>query len=179
MKTCTKCKIERDISLFAKRTGSSDGHGSWCKICCRLKNNSDTYKKHRQEYALSEQGKQVDAVYRKSEKYKKLRDDYNHSDKRKAAKTKYLNSEKGKATTKNCSLRILYGITLEDYEIMYASQKGKCKICDTFFEVLHIDHNHTTNKVRGLLCNNCNNGIGRFFDSSILTERATEYLKAH
>lgn len=82
---------------------------------------------------------------------------------------------------KNGVLKRLFGISLADYNIMLANQKGGCKIC-CFIpkegeKQLAVDHNHKTGKVRGLLCNNCNNGLGRFKDSFVLLSKALNYLQ--
>src|SRR5215204_4121210 len=54
-----------------------------------------------------------------------------------------------------------YGVTVEEYETLLKLQSGKCAICeDTDNDNLCVDHNHTTNQVRGLLCRKCNNAIG-------------------
>ena len=52
-----------------------------------------------------------------------------------------------------------YGITLEERQQMFNSQKGLCKICSNN-KAEHVDHNPETGKVRGLLCGSCNRGIG-------------------
>jgi len=75
-----------------------------------------------------------------------------------------------------------YKITQNDYEQMLKSQNGKCAICglpakDHRNGILNIDHNHVTKKVRGLLCNNCNRGIGHLKDSIKNIESAIKYLK--
>ena len=78
-----------------------------------------------------------------------------------------------------------YGITLEDYKKMYDEQKGLCKIChkpETRTNqygicLLHIDHNHVTGKVRGLLCNKCNTLLGYSREDIEILESAIEYLK--
>lgn len=79
------------------------------------------------------------------------------------------------------SLRRLYGITLEEYDLMFSNQGGRCAICmkhqDEFKKKLHVDHCHTTGKVRGLLCQKCNQGIGLFNDDKDLLIKASEYLK--
>ncbi len=67
-----------------------------------------------------------------------------------------------------------YGITLEQYEKCMATSK-KCEICgDT--NNLHYDHNHVTNNFRGVLCAQCNSGLGRFKDNIELFKHATNYL---
>jgi len=82
---------------------------------------------------------------------------------------------------KNTELRKMFGITLEDYNKMYEDQNGSCKICNTHStnekQALVVDHNHTTGKVRGLLCNQCNRGIGMLKDSKDILQNAIDYLK--
>jgi len=70
-------------------------------------------------------------------------------------------------------LKRKYGITLEMYDTMLAKQHGVCAICfgDNKGEVLVVDHNHITGKVRGLLCQMCNKGIG-----SLKTDEGTALL---
>jgi len=73
-----------------------------------------------------------------------------------------------------------YGITLEDYEVMLESQNHTCKICGTDeprgVGAWKVDHCHTTGKVRGLLCNNCNVGLGNFKDNAAVLASAIKYL---
>ena len=79
------------------------------------------------------------------------------------------------------SLRRLYGITLEEYDKMLSDQEYRCAICDKhqdeFKKKLHVDHCHTTGKIRGLLCQKCNQGLGLFGDNKNLLIKASEYLK--
>lgn len=49
-------------------------------------------------------------------------------------------------------LRTEYGITVQDYDLMLELQKGRCAICGEECSLLHVDHDHVTGKVRGLLC---------------------------
>jgi len=72
----------------------------------------------------------------------------------------------------------LYGLTLEDYDAMMERQNGVCAICSTRTKGnLHIDHNHQTNEVRGLLCGKCNRAIGLLNDDVSLFTKAITYLK--
>jgi hypothetical protein len=76
---------------------------------------------------------------------------------------------------KDYLLRKHFGISLEQYNIMVEDQGGRCAICGEESQ-LHVDHDHETTEVRGLLCNNCNNGLGRFLDRPDLLRKAAEYL---
>ncbi len=76
-----------------------------------------------------------------------------------------------------------YNITKEDYEKMMEGQNGKCLICGRNFDKIyfpqntHIDHDHRTGKVRGLLCNNCNVILGNAFDNLLILIKAIKYLE--
>lgn len=83
-------------------------------------------------------------------------------------------------------LKTAYGITLEDFDKMFVEQGGVCAICKLPQTVenrkgvvshLCVDHCHKTGKVRGLLCNNCNKGIGNLKESKLNLLRAIEYLE--
>lgn len=73
-----------------------------------------------------------------------------------------------------------YGITVEQYDDMYQMQQGRCGICtrhsSEFKRRLHVDHDHATGQVRGLLCTRCNPGLGYFGDSVTKLEMAITYL---
>lgn len=79
-----------------------------------------------------------------------------------------------------------YGITMQDAEAMLSAQGGGCAICAKPLSIAqegkaaadysHVDHCHTTGKVRGILCNNCNHGVGKFMDSPELLRKAANYL---
>lgn len=72
-------------------------------------------------------------------------------------------------------------LTVEGYENLYYKQKGLCLICDIPLlkhgSKTHVDHNHATQKIRGLLCTNCNTGLGLFSDSTSVLYRAIKYLQ--
>jgi hypothetical protein len=80
-------------------------------------------------------------------------------------------------------------ITSSDYENMFNSQDGVCAICNkeevrlsrngVTITRLVIDHCHSTNKIRGLLCHLCNTAIGKFKDNIELLQAAIRYLKEH
>jgi len=70
-----------------------------------------------------------------------------------------------------------YGLTEEKYNNMILSQNNLCAICNkSSRKTLHIDHSHKTGEVRGLLCNNCNTGIGFFKEDISIFTRAIKYL---
>jgi len=88
---------------------------------------------------------------------------------------------------KNSHLQNSYGISLADYGDMLVAQGGKCAICDRpethirngTVKALAVDHDHKTNKVRALLCSECNTGLGKFQDDPKVLLSAVEYLTKH
>ena len=75
-----------------------------------------------------------------------------------------------------------YGLSVNDYDALMESQNNCCAICKKTCitgRALAIDHDHNTNKVRGLLCNKCNQGLGFFDDSIDLLQGAMVYLNQH
>ncbi len=86
--------------------------------------------------------------------------------------------------TRRGNLRRAYGLTPEEYDQLSQQQGGLCAICgEREMQVnqygvkrLAVDHDHETGLVRGLLCNNCNNGLGRFKDNPERLLRAVSYL---
>lgn len=75
-------------------------------------------------------------------------------------------------------LKRLFNITPEEVEQMKLNQNGLCKICRKN-KAKHLDHNHITNKTRGILCTKCNFGIGLFNDSIENLLSAIKYLKEY
>lgn len=81
---------------------------------------------------------------------------------------------------RNRHLKYTYGITLVDYEKILSDQNGVCGICGTDVPgghgAWHVDHDHETGIVRGLLCVKCNVGIGHFNHDTERLNLAVKYL---
>lgn len=94
-----------------------------------------------------------------------------------------------KRQSKSQNLKKSYGITIDQYEEMETAQNHVCAICskkernvDRNTQLprrLAVDHDHGTGKVRGLLCADCNKGLGHFYDNPELLELAIAYLRKH
>ena len=97
----------------------------------------------------------------------------------------YCSDECAAAGKTSAYLKRTYGITFNDYKIMLEEQEHKCKICsgpgfkmkDHHNLLLVVDHCHKTQKVRGLLCHNCNRGIGLLQDSVSVLASSISYLE--
>lgn len=69
-----------------------------------------------------------------------------------------------------------YGKTVDEILYLKELQESKCKICGKIDDLV-VDHDHRTNKFRGLICNLCNSGLGMFKDSISSLAKAIEYLE--
>jgi hypothetical protein len=79
--------------------------------------------------------------------------------------------------TREYHLRRRYGIGVADVDAMIEAQGGKCATCDGKPE--HVDHDHATGKVRGVLCFNCNQALGNVRDDEMTLRRLGRYLRQH
>ncbi len=147
MKCCVTCGVDKEDNDFHKHPLTKDGRQSSCKLCCSI---------YRKSYAIrnKEQIKLQRSITSKEKTTEQRR------------KMKYLER---------------YNLSIEQYEDMLKLQNGVCAIClgkPTGKKTrLCVDHCHDTGKVRGLLCNECNVGLGRFRDKVDLLASAIEYLK--
>lgn len=154
MKNCTKCKINKDSNQFSPNKRCKDGLASWCKLCAQEA--VDRYKE-----------KNVDKI--KS----RWKVDYETN------KDKFLNRR----------LRTNYGLTLDEYRTMSEKQNNKCAVCNKVetsidirsgkIKLLSVDHCHKTNKIRGLLCNNCNKAEGLLKGNPAIIRKLADYIEIH
>lgn len=82
---------------------------------------------------------------------------------------------------KDMRFKAEYGITKEEFDILLAKQNNRCKLCRSDVPrgrgTFHVDHDHKTGKVRGLLCHHCNTGLGYFKEKAALLRDAALYLE--
>jgi len=139
--------------------------------CCSIKCSALAHKKWMKEYSK---------IYNQSNKAKRSRKKYKQSPEGKKAIKRYNQSPKGREMQRKWYLKHKYGITLEQKNKIYEKQNGKCLICKIKMlnkNDIHIDHNHKTGKIRGLLCGNCNRGIGLFKENPKILLNAIKYIK--
>jgi hypothetical protein len=86
------------------------------------------------------------------------------------------NREKNYGTTREYRLRYRYGIGEKDVAELLAEQGGVCAICGAA-DPEHVDHDHETGYIRGILCFNCNGGLGQFRDDVDYLTNAIDYLR--
>jgi|ERR1700689_204461 hypothetical protein len=119
--------------------------------------------------------------------YLKMWRDNNHDKVVAARKKRYAESPEYRSAVQDKNFQRQYGITLEDRDRMLVEQRHLCAVCgkpetdkkNGKVIKLAIDHNHTTKKVRKLLCGKCNRAVGNLRDSSKIARAMADYLESH
>lgn len=161
MKTCSKCKLSKSLEEFHKSKRLSQGVRSWCKSCER-----DQHK----EWVINNPDKiaEIDRRYNQNNKPKV---------KEKIKKWKARNPNIVNARR----LKRRYGLTMDQYRAILTTQDHCCAICkrheNEIILALHVDHNHITGKVRGMLCSSCNQALGLLKDNPELCRLSAIYLE--
>ena len=179
LKICKNCSNNFEAS-------KNDNRIKFCSEKCRIE-----YRKI-SNYMKNYNLKNIEKIreYRKSEEVRKRKNE--------ARRLKYKTDEKYRqiliAKSKNYRLRnpnakmrqdlkSKYGMSINDYIAMLKSQNYVCAICgrsdsgDSNSKRLYVDHDHITGKIRGLLCSQCNMGLGKFYDNKNYLKRAILYLE--
>jgi hypothetical protein len=89
---------------------------------------------------------------------------------------------KNPVAARDAVLRRKYGLSADDWHDLLVAQRGACAICGTTTAGgpgFHVDHCHTTGKIRGLLCGPCNTGIGQLKDDPDVIRAAAAYVERH
>src|ERR1035441_7177670 len=118
--------------------------------------------------------KAYDKIRCQTPEYKAYDKARNPTPARKASAKVRRQMPKYKASAKARDLKRKFGMTMEQYNILFESQNGCCKICGKcqleLSKSLAVDHDHITMEVRGLLCQKCNLGLGQFDDNKELLQ---------
>lgn len=100
-------------------------------------------------------------------------------------KFKTRNRVHSRKNQRRYKLREAFNMSLQDYDNLLKAQNKGCAICgredsgSVSSPWLHVDHCHATQKIRGLLCVSCNNGLGRFRDDPVKLRAAADYIEKH
>jgi hypothetical protein len=167
MKKCGSCKQIKDIVCFAKDISKKDGLRAQCRECIKLFNEKrkDKIKQYRLENKESISKNKRRYYLENIEKFREL-NKQNQEKKR----TNYLIKK--------------YNISAEDYRVMYDKQNDCCAICKrpeikVRRKLLMVDHCHRTNRIRELLCSDCNLALGGVKDDLQIASSLVDYLRKH
>lgn len=171
VRLCTKCRAEKPESDFNRYGGKKKGLRPDCRAC---------QSKRFAAYAARNQASFAAraAAYRRDNREKCI-----------ATQARYRAANRDQIKIKNsrrdyrwCALEQKYGVTKEMFDAMLAAQDGRCAICRTDSpgkRGFGVDHDHETGRVRGLLCNLCNAGLGCFKDDVDRMSAGIDYLRRY
>ena len=205
MKTCTKCLVLKPLEEFHRSSRAKDGRQSWCKECANsavrlsAKKNPEPGRESDRRYRQTDKYKATRKTRRDGPARELIREQKRESWQRNRGsnleKLRVRNADpdfqvaqrerrarwraKDPRGVHRHSLKSTYGLTLEEWDAMLIRQLACCAICGRQSRDLHVDHCHATGEIRGLLCNSCNNGLGRFADDPERLIAAARYLMEH
>ena len=190
-KTCSKCGETKPLNEFHNSSRAPDGHRYNCKECQRTRDKA-WYKANKERAAATNRTWRKTNPEREAATSKAW---YEANKDRRAATSRAwreANPDRVAAISKAWNeanservidgrLRRTYDISSFEYDDMLEAQGGGCAICGKTPEAegrrLSVDHDHETGRVRGLLCNLCNRGLGHFTHDLGLLYSAISYLE--
>jgi 5-bromo-4-chloroindolyl phosphate hydrolysis protein len=185
MRRCNRCKVIKDISYFRKDSSKT------CINCSKVSKNAYDLKKNGELPKYAKVQKLLEEAYNKGNFICKIC----NQEKELSNFGKHTNNNKYNISRvcKSCSIELNKESKIKGYKIsksyfidMLEKQYYKCKICNTDIKYLSsnkdksksacIDHDHKTNRVRGLLCSNCNRALGLLKDDFNIIQNAYNYI---
>jgi hypothetical protein len=151
------CGVEREVLGTSLRSGRSTSCG-----CLRPKGSQWTVERRRE---AKKKWRKKDPKYRAKE----------------SKRWREADPDRFKARHRDHNYRAKYGLRLVEVEALWKAQDGRCAICNEPVSFggkggARLDHDHATDKARGILCNRCNCGLGQFRDNPALLAAAAEYV---
>jgi hypothetical protein len=188
IKRCPDCNQVKAATEFTRDRRRSDGLSFYCRPCRLVRNRRSVAKRR----ARPPQARYpVDIEVPEGHKWCPDCDTVKHIDEfvRSRAHTSGLHSyckpchnARGKASkekvggSRTYHLQRRCGLTAQEVDVLVAAQGGRCAICREA-PAEHVDHDHQTGRVRGILCFNCNGGLGQFRDRHDVLTLAIAYLQ--
>jgi len=164
LKKCSKCGELKPFDNFYKAKGMRDGYRSDCKTCnlaAKVARNAADPEVNRRRVKRWQQ---------------------ENPDRYRARLDAYKQSGKKKISDRKSHLKRKFGLTQAEYDELLELQDGGCAICGELpgeRVSLHVDHDHLTGEVRGIVCVRCNNALGLFREDPALLTEAAHYLVFH
>lgn len=188
MKTCIDCLIDRDLEDFPLAPKRSDGHSSYCRECMGIRSKA-SYRKRRAAEGRPVREKEIlpKGMRRCRDCLKvqaleafprnKCARDGRHSYCKPCHNARTRETvERLHGTTRHYHLMRRHSISALEADEILVEQDDVCPIC-LEKPAVHVDHDHATGRVRGILCFNCNGGLGQFRDRVDIMLNAIRYLE--
>lgn len=166
MKRCRICDETKPLDAFYAMKGMRDGYRNECKDC--------NLRQRAEKYAAD-----PDLQTRARERVRRWQED--NRERYLSKQAQYKHEGKLKIAARRSHLKRTFGMTQEEYEARLREQGGGCAVCKRPpkpGKSLHVDHDHETGYVRGLLCFSCNAALGHFQDDIDRIDAALTYVAA-
>jgi hypothetical protein len=189
VKYCPDCKQTKPLIEFTLNKRRPDGRGTYCRVCFNIRS-----REHRERLAASE-GREIKRrrdvapgmKYCPRCQQELPVDAFGSNRSSRDGRTGYCrrchhevtreNAKRLYGSTRDYHLRRRYGLTSADVDAMIEAQGGTCAVCPG--PPQHVDHDHETGEVRGILCFNCNQALGNVRDNSMVLRGLARYLEKH
>ena len=188
-KRCPDCGQDLPLTDFVLNKRRSDGRGTYCRQCFNARSRAHREKLAAEEGRVLRSRREAPKGYKYCPRCKRTVPvgDFGSNRSARDGRTAYCrpcHTAVGAASktrlygsTREYHLRRRYGITGADFDAMVEAQGGTCAVCDGKPE--HVDHDHATGKVRGILCFNCNQALGNARDDIDVLHGLIRYLRRH
>lgn len=164
LRKCAKCQLSIPIEQFHIYNQKNHNFFGWCKSCHRIYQNSYSRSHFREKYDK----RKIDGKCTNHQGVKPV--------------LGYTVCQRCLDDKRNQNFKKKYNLTINKVNALLIKQNGKCRICQTLIKdcsntKIHVDHDHITGHVRGILCRFCNTGLGNFRDKAEILRAAAEYLE--
>lgn len=182
MKTCPRCKELKDDSEYLFVKGKPQGRCRPCRTITNLEQKDKRQARYieNKDFILSRQKEYYEENKEARQEYKKQYYQENKDEILVKRKTYHMSKTRDQLRKQNCKR---YGATLEWWKTTFESQNQSCAICLSLVSKNNkdfcIDHDHSTGKLRGILCGHCNTALGKFEDNPDHLTSAIKYLLKH
>ncbi len=190
-KRCKDCGEVKSAAEFWRRSQSPDGLALYCRECFGLRN-AAAYRKRQASAGKEARAYRGHSAVPDGMKYCarcaqiKSIEEFGSNRADPSGRTTYCKpchnrvmaeiKAKKHGSTRSYLLKLRYGLTEEDVAEVINRQARRCLIC-LHTAPLHVDHDHSTGEIRGLICFRCNGGLGQFKDDAAVIRRAVDYLE--
>lgn len=187
-KVCTDCRATKSSDDFSPSPRGRFGRNTYCKVCMRARSRASYRKRREAEGLVVRPPSEAPPGERRCSDCRKIKDlgEFPKSKNVPTGRIHYckpchvLRGKKSReakhGSTRDYHLKHRYGLTAAQVDEMIDQQGGVCALCRQRTPT-HVDHDHGSGAVRGVLCSGCNQGLGNFRDDTAALRRAITYLE--